>query len=327
MWLAKFSVRNPVLVNLIMVAVIVGGTLSLISLPRELMPDMSLNWVFITTSYPGVAPEEIEKLITIPIEDEVSDVDDIDLISSVSSEGLSFISINFEDMSDDEFDKRFQDVRQEMDKVTDLPEEAEDPALLDFGTADFIPLVAVVLSGNISEFEMKKIAEDMRDDLLDIENVGRVELSGIRDREIWVEADPNRLNAYNLALTQVISAIRNQNLNVPGGVIKMGRTEFIVRTIGEISNPEEIKDVIVRWGSGGNHVRVGDVARVIDTFEDAKTTSRKKKKKSVMISITKKGGGNSFRIVDEVENVLERYKNNRFPSGLGGVIFNDKPGE
>ena len=117
----RLFVRNPVMANLLMVAVIVIGGLSFISLPRELMSNISFNWVFLTTTYPGVSSEEMEKLVTIPIEEEIQDVRGIESVSSQSTEGISFVSVKFKNMDDDEFRIRYQELKDELDKAQ-LPE-------------------------------------------------------------------------------------------------------------------------------------------------------------------------------------------------------------
>ena len=234
MSIARFSICNPVPINLIVIGILVLGTIVLFNIPQELFPPISLNWAFITVPYPGVSPEEIEKLINIPIEDEIADVDNIDFISSVAFEGLGVISVKFETIDDDEYQRSFLDLKAEVDKVS-LPDDVEDPEVNDFTTSDFMPVVNVVIAGRLPEKELRELADDLKRDILDIKEVSQVELGGIRDREIWVEVDPSRLDAYNLSLTSVINAISNQNMNIPGGTIEMGRSEYIVRTVGEFS--------------------------------------------------------------------------------------------
>ena len=159
MWLARLSVRNTILVNLVTMTVLVLGTYAYIALPRELSPEFKFNWVFITATYTGAAPEEVEQLITKPIED----IDQIDLITSTSSESVAFISVKFEqDLSDDEFDKRFQELQTELNSVA-LPEAAEDPEVMQLDTNSWQPVVGVVVTGGVSEAERKTIAENLED--------------------------------------------------------------------------------------------------------------------------------------------------------------------
>ena len=143
MSIARLSVKNPVFANLLMVTIIVLGVLSFLALPRELMSELSLNWVFIIKPYPGVSAEEIERLITVPIEDEIQDVKGIESIASQSVEGSSFISVKFREMPDEEFRTRFQDIRTEVDKVKDLPEDAMDTEIISFTTTEMMPVISV----------------------------------------------------------------------------------------------------------------------------------------------------------------------------------------
>ncbi len=151
----KFSVRNSVFVNLIMILMIIAGLFALIRLPRELIPKIDMNWVFITTIYPGVSPEEIEELITKPIEEAIENVDKIDFISSGSEEGQSFIAVKFENINSDEFDKRFMDLRAEVDAAArTLPKDTEDPYAMSFTSADLMPMISVNLSSDLPEKEL-----------------------------------------------------------------------------------------------------------------------------------------------------------------------------
>ena len=307
MWLAKLSVRNPVLVNMLMILVIVTGTYSLVTLPQELMPNIAFNWVFIITNYFGAGPEEIEKLITIPIEDEIFDVDDIESITSESGEDGSFISVKFKNISAEQFFRRLQDLKSEVDQV-DLPEDAETPIVWDFGSSDFMPMISVVLHGDMPEAEMKKIAEDMRDDILDVKNVAKVELGGVREREVWVEVDPDKLIGYQISLSQVIDALSAKNLDLTGGSVDIGRSEYVIRTKEEFNDPEEVKDVIIRSNRHGGSIRVSDMATVTDTFEEPEILSRLNGKPAVTLSVSKRQQGNSIGIIDEIKSIVDEYR-------------------
>jgi multidrug efflux pump subunit AcrB len=322
MSIVRFSIRNPVLVNIIMAAVIVLGTYSLVVLPRELMPDVSFPWVFVWTGAPGFSPEDSEKLITNEVEKEVRDVEGIDLITSISRENASFVWIKFETMSEDDFDKRKQDVRTEVEKVT-LPEGAETPVITDFSIQDHIPMVIVVLSGSLPEGDMKEIAEDLRDDFLEIKSVSKCQVAGTRDREVWVEVDPAKLESYDLALSQVMAAIGNKNLDLSAGDIKIGRWEYIVRTLGEIDRIDEISRIILRADPLGNHVRVADVATVRDTFEEPQVISRFNGETSVSLTLSKKKQGNSIAIIDEIKEIVGQYEQDRLPDGAKLTVIND----
>ena len=144
MFLARFSIKNPVLINLIMVSVLVVGVYFYISLPREASPEIAFNWIFVSTVYPGASPEEVEQLVTIPIEDEIEDIERIDLLTSTSSEDVSFISVKFEqNISEREFDKRFRDLQTAVDNVI-LPDGAEDPQIMELKTSTWLPVIRLI---------------------------------------------------------------------------------------------------------------------------------------------------------------------------------------
>lgn len=322
MSLAKFSVKNAVLANILMVVITAVGAYSVLTMPQEMVPDLSFPWVFITVIDPGVSPEEMEKLVAKPIEDEISDIDGIDNVTSISREGGAFVWMRFETMPEDEFDKRLQDIRTEIDKV-DLPATAEDPIIEQFKTQDFMPLINVVLSGELPEREMKRLAEDLREDILDIAKVSRVAISGTREREIWVEVDPEKLVRYRLSLMQVSDAITSKNLNLSGGEVTIGRWDFSVRTVGEIDRAQELENIIVRADHRGNHVRVRDLALVRDTFKDNETISRFNGKPSVTLTVAKKQEGNSIDITEQIKRVVAGYEANRLPIGAALTLTND----
>ena len=228
MSLPNFSVRNSVLVNMTMILVIVMGTYSLITVPRELFPQVRLNRVFILVTYPGASPEDVEKLVTKPIEDEIQDVDLIDIVLSQSLEGLCRINVVFESTTESDFHRVYQDLRQEVDKV-DLPEEAEDPDYFSLESSTWIPMASVVVSGDLPERRMKELAEELEDEIEALSGIDSVTITGIREREVWIEVDPDKIHRYNLTLEQVAQIIERQNVALPSGRIEVGDYEYLLR--------------------------------------------------------------------------------------------------
>ncbi len=320
--LARTSVNNPVAANILMIAIILLGLTALVRIPREFIPNISFNMAIILTPYPGVSPEEIEKLITIKIEDEIEDVDKIDFISSKSTEGQSTIFIRFEDMSDTDFKFIIQDLRSEVDSTNDLPEDAEDPIVLELATGEMVPVVFVTLSGNLPERELKNIADDMKDRFLEIHNIAKVELEGIREREIWVEVDPERAYSYGFSLEKVINALKATNINVPAGTVDIGRSEYIVRTMGEYARPDDLSKVIIQTDPSGYHVRIGNIAKIKDTFEKPRTFSFLNGKPGITLNLSKKSEGNTITIVNEVKEIVSDFKS-RIPPQCDITLTND----
>lgn len=320
MHISEFSVRQPVLVNLLVILLLVAAFVTYSYMTKEKFPDVSLDEVWVYTSYPGVSPEEIERLITIPIEDEVASINGVEDIRSVSFEGYSQIKIDFESGIED-FPRKIQEIQNRVNRVEDLPEDAETPEVEE----EEWTTIAVVasLSGEIAENTLKRLSDDLEDDLLDIPGVDAVTVIGRRDREIWVEVDPGRLESYELSLADVILSLRNKNLDVPGGTLGSGRQEFLVRTMGEAETLEQIERVIIRSTAEGGHVYVRDLAKVSDTFEEATTEGRLNGEKTISLMVMKSKTGDTIRIVRAVKGLKRDYEDGRLPDGVTLTLTND----
>lgn len=320
MHISEFSVKQPVLVNLLVILFLVAGIFTYSYMTKEKFPDVSLGEVWVYTEYPGVSPEDIEKLITIPIEDELVSIEGIDDIRSVSMEGFSQIEIDFEsDVTD--FPRKVQEVQNKVNRVEDLPEDAETPEVEEESWTTTVAIVS--LSGAVPEVILKDLSEDLEDDILNIPGVDTVDVMGRRDREIWVEVDQGRLESYNLSLADVILSLHNKNLDIPAGTLGPGRKEFLVRTMGEAETFDQLERVILRSTSKGGHVYLRDVADVSDTFEEATRWGRLNGERSISLMVQKSATGDTVRIVDAIKALMERYKENRLSHGVSLTLTND----
>jgi multidrug efflux pump subunit AcrB len=318
MSLPKFSIQQPVFVNLFAILIVAAGLFSFISIPNEEWPDIPMNTIQVSTSYPGASPEEIEALITKPIEEEISDISDIDYVSSFTSEGRSAVNVHFK-MEIADINRKLQEVQTEVNKVTGLPENAHDPGVEEAKVP--FRLITIGVVGEGPERELTEIAEDLQYDFKKIYGVSDVELSGNRKREIWVEVDPLRLESYGLSLNNVMAALKSKNLNLPGGTIKHSQNEFILRTVGEVEKVREIENIVISK-SGKGHVYIKDVAGVSDTFEEPGIISRINGKRAITISVYQGHVGNIADIVRQIKSVAMRYKS-RLPEGAEIVFAND----
>ena len=324
MSIPKMSVNNPVLANMLMIIIIAFGIYAWVNLPRELTPEIALQTATVTTLYPGASPEEVEKLVSAPIEDAIEEnVSKINLLLSNSSEGRSVITIDFEEMSDREFDKELENLRTAVEQVNELPEEIlEDPQVIELDVSSGFPMLTIVVGGDISESQMRDIAENLKDEVLDIKNIASVQIAGLRDREIWIEVDPNRLKAYQLPIAAVINALGTSNLNLPAGTMELGNTEFMVRTMGEFANPDIIGDTIIAVQPTGTPLRLRDVATVSDTYEEARTLARIDGKPSISLSVQKKTEGNTIALVAQLRELVAKRQVD-LPDGAELTPVND----
>lgn len=316
--------NNPVLANMLMIIIIVFGAYAWINLPRELTPEIALQSATITTLYPGASPEEVEKLVTAPIEDAIEEnVSKINLLFSTSSEGRSIISVDFEEMSDRDYDKEIENLRTAVEGVNDLPEEIlDDPRVEELDISSGFPMLTIVVGGDISERQMRDIAENLKDEILDIKNIASVRIAGLREREIWVEMDPDRLKAYQIPIAGVVAALGASNLNLPAGTMELGNTEFMVRTMGEFASPETIGETIIAVQPTGTPLRLKDVATVSDTYEEARTLSRISGEPSISLSVQKKTEGNTIALVAELRELVKK-RSGDLPDGAELTAVND----
>lgn len=320
--IGKFSVTNPVLVDILMVSILLLGIFSFIRLPRELMSDVAFSWVFIAVPYPGVSAEEIEKNVTIKIEEEISDVDRLKRISSITRDGVCFVQVEFEDeISKNEFARLYQDVRVEFDKVT-LPDGTMDPWIDDFTTSDFMPIISAVLIGDVDVATMNKTARTLREKLLDVEDVSKVEIVGGREREIWIEADRDKMEAYGISLDQIINALKYRNLNVPGGTLEYGNRSYLLRTLGEMQKTSDFGKVIVHRRPGQGSISVSDVATINSGYAKSAYDMRFNSDKALSLVISKKIKGNSLRVVDNVKKAVEEFQKS-LPKTISLTLSND----
>lgn len=301
MAIAEFSVRNPVLVNLLVLIIIVVGIFTYLTIVREVFPIVPQDSVRIAVIYPNTSPDEMEKTVTRPIEEAVMDLKGIKTMTSVSIEGLSLITLEVE--PDEDAGELARKAEAEIDKIEDYPEDAEEP---DVEEMEFNwPVVQVSLRGDIPEKDLLKAAENLCEHLREIEGVSNVLLTGMREREIWIEADRERLNAYGLSLASIVQAIARRNQDIPAGTIKAERQEFLVRTKEDFESLEDIEKVIVRSTAPGRVVRVEDFAAVSDTFEERRTQTRLYGEPTAMLLVLKGADGNTLTIKRDVDRIVE----------------------
>jgi multidrug efflux pump subunit AcrB len=319
MSIARFSVNNTVLVNMIMWLVFIAGIFSLVMIPKEEMPAVDFGTIVIIVAYPGVSPAEIETMIINKIEEEISDVDNIDFISSNAQEGQAVIALQFLPSAD--IDKAWNDLNAELDKVNDLPEDAFDPFVLRINMREVAPICDLSLGGEFSGNSMRDIAENLKDGILELDHISKVEIFGTRDREIWVEADVDLLDEHGITLDDIINAINARNFNMPGGTAKSGTRELIVRTMGEFKSTLEIASLPLEGSNKGGLLRLSEVAVVTDTLAERNVISKLNREEAVSLVIYKKAEGNVIDVIKEIKGYVNEYRTS--VAGLNIELRND----
>ena len=305
--LVRFSVNNSLAVNLLSVLLLIAGVMVLFQIPREAFPNVNFGRVMVTTTYPGSTPREVEKLISIPLEDELREVDGIDEVVSISLEGLSMLAIKL-DITLDEMasNKVVNDIQRAIDRVSDLPDEVDDPIVNELNTDDE-PVLIISLAGP-DIWRLRRVARDLEDEIEEMRGVSRVDKLGWKKTEIWVNVDPEKLAPYYLSFEDVAQALKAQNTNVPGGKVFVDGEQHVVRTLGEFETPEEIEGVIIRANDQGNWLTVGDVAEVHYALEDADRLDKMNGQLAVNLSVVKRREADTLELVDRLYDRIEEIQ-------------------
>lgn len=321
MSIPRFSIKQFLFVNLVSVLIMVAGFIVTIGMNREVFPNVSFDIVTITTFYPGATPEDVEKLITVPIEKELKDVDGLKEFKSSSTHGTSILFVKI-DPDESNKQKVIRDVQNAVDRVKDLPKDIKDEPLVNELTTKQYPIIEVSLSGKMSEHKLRYYADILEDIFEDIKGVARITKSGYRDREVQVLIDPVRMKEYYVSIDEIERALAGRNVSMPAGKLDTPTTEYSIRTTGEFNTAEEVEDVIIRANDSGNWLKISDVAAVEDTFEDENVINKTKGTRSINLVVVKKESGDAISIVKEVrEKALEFQK--RSGEGLEISFIND----
>jgi len=306
MSLSRIAIRRPIATFMVFLAILVIGGFSLRRIAIDLYPDITFPIIMVMTGYEGAAPLEVEKMVTEPLEKMVSTVNNIEEVSSVSSDGSSFITVSFDWGTD--MDEAANDVRENISLVKGaLPEGANDPLIFKFDPS-LMPLMVLSLSGDQDLVQLRHLAdEDIRYELEQIEGVASVDISGGKEREIQVQVDRSQMASVGLSLNQLVNTLRAENLNLPGGYLESGEKEFFVRTVGEFTQVSEIEKVVIAT-KGGVPIYLKDVAQVKDTFKEQRSEVRINGKSGIILVVRKQSGTNTVRVADEVHEKLTQIE-------------------
>jgi len=297
--------RQPTILTLLII-IVIAGAYSYLTLPRESFPDITIPYVFVATTYEGVSPSDMEELVTIPIERKLKGIADVEEIRSTSAEDISTVAVKF--LPSVDIDDALQKVRDRVDQAkNDLPADLkDDPVIKEVNFSD-LPVIRVVLSGDFSLRRLQRFAEDLKDKIESIQGVLDAPISGGLEREIHVEFDLDRVGAYNVPFSSLISAVTRSNVNMPGGSMDIGEGKYLVRVPEDFKHPSEIFS-IVAFVRDGKPVYLRDLAVITDSHKDPLTRTRINGKTSVTIAVQKRSGENIVRVTDEVKKAVEEMR-------------------
>jgi hydrophobe/amphiphile efflux-1 (HAE1) family protein len=304
MWISDTSIKRPVFATMFILSFVVLGIVSMTRLGVDLFPSLDFPYVNIATVYPGASPEEVETLVTKPVEDAVAGIEGVKRVESNSYEGFSRVGIEFNLGVDAQ--GAAAEVREKVAGIRyRLPEEIEDPTIARFDVAAMPVATYAVASALPADRTRLLVEDDVKPLLQQVEGVAGVEVNGGLVREIQVDLDPRRLDALELPIAVVAEALAAANLDLPGGKITAAGKDVVLRTKGEFTSTAEIGDVILR-SRDGSTVRLKDVATIVDGYEDRTSTTRLDGVDAVSFAVRKQAGGNTVAITEAINEVLAK---------------------
>ncbi|MCH8828891.1 MAG: efflux RND transporter permease subunit, partial [Planctomycetes bacterium] len=309
MSIPSFSVKNHVLVNMMMIVILVGGAIFAFTLVKEMFPESRPNKLAVTAIYPANQPDQIEKAITIKVEEAVRDIDGIEKVDSSVREGISATILTLYNEVKD-VDTVLQEVQAEIDAIENLPDKMEKITVKKLEPR--LPVISVALFGEGSEAELKRAARKLRDDLLLLPGITDVHITGTREDEISVEIRPDQLEINDVTFDEVATAIRETNLDVSAGQLKGKRQTISVRTKGEKLHGRDLEKIVVRSQLDGSTITVGDVAIVRDAFVESDLESYFNAQRSVNCTVYKSRSEDTLQIAMLVRAYIAGKQNADF---------------
>jgi len=327
MKLLEALIRNTPLTNIAFVVVLALGLLSYNSMPREQDPEINFNWVSITAVLPGASAEEVERLVTNPLEDAIKGVPDIRFVTSTSRENVSSMLVRFRELSERNFDKRMNDLRREIQNKakSELPADAKDPMVLEITTSNGFPTASILLLGQADDETLRLAGRRIKSDLERIKGVDQVFASGLRTPELLISANAQALAARGLLSTDVADAVRAWWKDTSGGTLKTKDGSWSVSIKGVQVDPSLLGALpVLSAQRPGVTARLADVARVERARSPASQYAASGGQPAISLAVTKKSATNTLQLVDQLKGFIRDQNRLLAQSGLRLVLSDDQ---
>ena len=315
-----YMAGNSIAANLLMWAIIAAGLVSLTGLDREAWPTTPFYHIEVSMAYPGATPEEIEESIVVKIEDQVSGLDDVKAVKSVSAPGMASVRIQMDFGTD--MVQALNDIESAVNRIQSFPAGADRPSFREM--TNRMSMMRLIVYGDVPERALKELAYQIEDELTALPSVSQVEVSGIRKYEISIEVPLHRLRALGLTLTDIANTIRRSSLDLSAGSINTRESQVRVRTLGQNYDQQDFEEIVLLSGSDGTVLRVGDIAEVRDGFQETDLIIRHQNHPAVFVEVYRADGE---QVMDVATTVREHLANEVIPSlpdGVGVTMWNDE---
>ncbi len=313
MKISKQAINHPMGVLFASLGIFIASVTAYLTLPLELVPDIEIPYAFVSATYVGAAPSEVETEIIKPIEEKLAQLQDVDDIIGYAMQNVGFITIKFS--ADADLESSIDDLKERVNEaIPELSDDIENVTVTDIDFDD-TPISILNIYGDFTPHTLRTQAELIKDQLTRVSGVNQVEMFGGEEREIAIELDPSLMLANNLSIPQVLMALRRSNMNFPGGTVKLKGQDIFVRTVGKYSEISDIENTILGADASGNVKRIGDVGAVTDGFETPTSYSRFQEQNSVTLLISKRPGAHIVEATEQIEAAVDGLAE-KFPPGM-----------
>ncbi len=325
--LSSWAINNKTTMYVLIAVIFYIGVSAFFSMPRENFPEVNETKIYVSSVFPGNTAEDIEKLITDPLEDKLKSVSNVVEITSTSQEDYSMVVVEFDE--DISVEQAKQKVKDEIDTETsgeDWPtfnDAKVEPDVFDLSLSEEMPILNINISGDYPVEKLKDFAEYLQDEIEDIQEIKKADIRGAQEKEVEVAVDIYKMMAADVTFNDVIGAIRNGNVTMSAGNLITSGQRRTIRIIGEIEKPSELNNFVVK-AENGNAIYLKDIATVTFKEEDKNTFAREFEKPVVMLDVKKRAGKNMVAAAEQIQLIVQEAKDNIFPQDLEVTITNDQ---
>ncbi|MDA2927712.1 efflux RND transporter permease subunit [Acidobacteria bacterium AH-259-G07] len=315
----SWFVHNKVAANLLMLLVLIGGVISMLRMRQEVFPDIETGLITVRVPYRGASPEEVEEGVVVRLEEAIAGIEGIKRIRSVAAEGEGTVMVELEDYVDER--RVLNDIEAAVNRIETFPQEIEEPIISQASRR--VQVISIALYGEVPERTLKELAERMRNELTAMRNISQVELSGVRRYEISIEVSEEALRRHGLTFEQVATVVRQSSLDLPGGSIETEAGEILLRTKGQRYSGRQFEDLILITHNDGTVLRMGDVGRVMDGFEDSDIAAFFDGKPAAVLKLFRVGEQDALDVAATVKRYLEEQRE-LLPYGVSTDFWFDR---
>jgi multidrug efflux pump subunit AcrB len=325
--ISSWAVDNRVTVYILTFIIVITGIYAYVTMPREDFPEIIENKIYISSIFPGNSAEDVEKLITKPLEDNIKNISGVQKVTSSSYQDYGMIIAEFaDDISVEEAKAKIKDKVDLSKADTDWPNldngSKVEPSVFNINIAEEVPILNINLKGNYTAQQLKKYGEYLEDEIEDISEVKAVDVLGVDDKEVEIAIDVYKMNAAQVSFDDIASAVKYENMTLSGGNLIAQGSRNNIRIVGEISNPKELENIIVK--SYGGSVYLKDIASIRFKEKEKTTYARERGQEVVMLNVKKRSGQNMITAIDQVKEVIKKAQETVLPKDLSVTLTNDQ---